>query len=41
MGVVAAAPDANDLQGLVEQIAARIGRVLERRGLYELDGEGR
>ncbi len=30
-----AGPGANDLQGLVEQIAARVGQVLERRGLIE------
>lgn len=34
-----AAPGANDLQGLVEQIATRISRVLERRGLIERDIE--
>ena len=27
------APDPNDLQALVEQIAARVGQVLERLGL--------
>lgn len=30
-----AAPDANDLQELVEQIAAQVGQVLERRGHIE------
>jgi ribosomal protein S27E len=34
-----AAPSANELQGLVEQIAARVGQVLERRGLIERDIE--
>jgi Putative transposase len=34
-----AAPESSDLQGLVEQIAARIGRALERRGLVERDLE--
>lgn len=34
-----AAPGANDLQKLVEQIAARVGQVLERRGLVEHDIE--
>jgi len=34
-----ASPGSNDLQGLVEQIATRIGRVLERRGLVERDIE--
>ena len=34
-----AAPDANDLQKLVEQIAARVGHMLERRGLIERDVE--
>jgi hypothetical protein len=34
-----AGPDANDLQGLVEQIAARVGQVLEKRGLIERDIE--
>jgi len=34
-----AAPGAKDLQALVEQIATRIGRVLERRGLIERDIE--
>jgi hypothetical protein len=33
------APDANELQELVEQIAARVGQVLERRGLIERDLE--
>jgi hypothetical protein len=33
------APDANELQELVEQIAARVGQVLERRGLIERDIE--
>jgi hypothetical protein len=33
------APDSNDLQKLVEQIAARVGQVLERRGLIERDIE--
>jgi len=32
-------PDAQDLQALIEQIALRIGRVLERRGLIERDIE--
>jgi hypothetical protein len=35
----AAAPGANELQELVEQIAARVGQVLERRGLIERDIE--
>jgi hypothetical protein len=34
-----AAPGANALQELVEQIAARVGQVLERRGLIERDIE--
>jgi len=34
-----AAPGANELQGLVEQIAARVGQALERRGLIERDIE--
>jgi hypothetical protein len=34
-----AGPDLNELQALVEQIASRIGRVLERRGLVERDME--
>jgi hypothetical protein len=34
-----AAPESTDLQGLVEQIAARIGRALERSGLVERDLE--
>jgi len=34
-----AAPDAKELQGLVEQIAARVGSVLERAGLIERDIE--
>ena len=34
-----AAPESSDLQQLVEQIAARIGRVLEGRGLVERDLE--
>jgi hypothetical protein len=34
-----AAPGANDLQALVGQIAARVGQVLERRGLIERDME--
>ena len=34
-----AAPGLNELQALVEQIASRIGRVLERRGLVERDIE--
>jgi len=34
-----AAPDTNDLQELVEQIAARVGHALERRGLIEGDIE--
>jgi hypothetical protein len=33
------APGANDLQELVEQIAARVGQVLERRGFIELEIE--
>jgi ribosomal protein S27E len=33
------APESSDLQQLVEQIAARIGRALERRGLVERDLE--
>jgi hypothetical protein len=33
------APDPNDLQALVEQIAARVGDALERRGLIERDIE--
>jgi len=32
-------PGANDLQGLVERIAASVGQVLERRGLIERDIE--
>ena len=32
-----AGPKANDLQDLAEQIAARVGQVLERRGLVERD----
>jgi hypothetical protein len=32
-------PGAKDLQALVEQIATRIGRVLEKRGLVERDIE--
>ncbi len=32
-------PGAQELQGLVEQIAARVGQVLERRGLIERDIE--
>jgi hypothetical protein len=32
-------PGAKDLQGLVEQIALRIGRTLEQRGLIERDIE--
>jgi hypothetical protein len=35
-----AAADANELQGLLEQIAARVGQVLEKRGLIERDIEG-
>jgi hypothetical protein len=35
----AAAPESSDLQALVEQIAGRIGRALERRGLVERDIE--
>lgn len=31
----ASAPDPNDLQALVEQIAARVGQLLERHGLIE------
>jgi len=34
-----AAPEPSDLQQLVEQIAGRIGRALERRGLVECDLE--
>lgn len=34
-----AAPESSDLQELVERIAARIGRALERRGLVERDLE--
>jgi ribosomal protein S27E len=34
-----AAPGANDLQALVERIAARVGRMLERRGVVERDME--
>ena len=34
-----AGPKANDLQDLAEQIAARVGQVLERRGLVERDIE--
>jgi hypothetical protein len=34
-----AAPESSDLQELVEQIAGRIGRALERRGLVERDLE--
>lgn len=34
-----AARGADDLQGLVEQIAARVGQVLQRRGLVERDLE--
>ncbi len=34
-----AAPESSDLQKLVEQIAGRIGRALERRGLVERDLE--
>jgi len=34
-----AGPGQNELQALVEQIASRIGRVLERRGLVERDME--
>lgn len=33
------APSANELQGLVEQIAARVGQALERRDLIERDIE--
>jgi hypothetical protein len=33
------APESSDLQQLVEQIAGRIGRALERRGLVERDLE--
>jgi hypothetical protein len=33
------APGANELQRLVEQIAAGVGQVLERRGLIERDIE--
>jgi hypothetical protein len=35
----AAAPGAHDLQELVEQVAARVGQALERRGLIERDME--
>jgi hypothetical protein len=34
-----AGPKANDLEDLAEQIAARVGQVLERRGLVERDIE--
>lgn len=34
-----AAPESSDLQQQIEQIAARIGRALERRGLIERDLE--
>ena len=34
-----AAPGANELQGLLEQIAARVGQALEKRGLIERDIE--
>jgi hypothetical protein len=34
-----AAPESSDLQALVEQIAARVGWALERRGLVERDVE--
>ena len=34
-----AEPSANELQGLIEQIAARVGQVRERRGLIERDIE--
>ena len=34
-----AAPESSDMQKLVEQIAGRIGRALERRGLVERDLE--
>ena len=34
-----AAPGAEDLQDLVERIAARMGRLLERRGIIERDSE--
>jgi hypothetical protein len=34
-----AGPGANKLQRLVEQIAARVGQVIERRGLIERDIE--
>ncbi len=33
------APESSDMQQLVAQIAARIGRALERRGLVERDLE--
>jgi hypothetical protein len=33
------APDPSDLQALVEQIGARVGDALERRGLIERDIE--
>ena len=33
------APGQNELQALVEQIASRAGRVLERRGLIKRDME--
>jgi hypothetical protein len=34
-----AAPESSDFQHLVERIAGRIGRALERRGLVERDRE--
>ncbi|MBM4220170.1 MAG: IS91 family transposase [Gammaproteobacteria bacterium] len=34
-----AGPDQGELQTLVEQVASRVGRVLERRGLVERDAE--
>jgi len=34
-----AGPKANDLEDLAERIAARVGQVLERRGLVERDIE--
>jgi hypothetical protein len=34
-----AAPGADDLQGLIEQVAVGVGQVLERRGLIERDIE--
>jgi hypothetical protein len=34
-----AAPESSDMQQLVEQIAARIGRALERRGTLKVGGQ--